>query len=37
MDDLPVAVPADGWGQLLLYRTDLFEAAGLAAPRPSRT
>jgi multiple sugar transport system substrate-binding protein len=28
----PTAVPSDGWGQLLIYRTDLFEAAGLAAP-----
>lgn len=27
-----VAVPADGWGQLLIYRADLFEAAGLEAP-----
>ncbi len=26
------AVPSDGWGQLLLYRTDLFEQAGLAPP-----
>jgi multiple sugar transport system substrate-binding protein len=31
-DDQPVAVPADGWGQLLVYRTDLFEEAGLEAP-----
>lgn len=31
-DDQPVAVPADGWGQLLVYRTDLFEAAGLTPP-----
>jgi multiple sugar transport system substrate-binding protein len=31
-DDQPVAVPADGWGQLLLYRTDLFEEAGLEPP-----
>ncbi len=27
-----VAVPADGWGQLLIYRKDLFDAKGLAAP-----
>ncbi|GAB4527722.1 MAG: extracellular solute-binding protein [Anaerolineae bacterium] len=27
-----VAVPADGWGQLLIYRQDLFDAAGLEAP-----
>ncbi len=26
------AVPTDGWGQLLIYRADLFEAAGLEAP-----
>lgn len=26
------AVPADGWTQLLLYRADLFEQAGLAPP-----
>jgi multiple sugar transport system substrate-binding protein len=25
-------VPSDGWGQLLIYRKDLFDAAGLAAP-----
>jgi len=31
-DGKPTAVPSDGWGQLLIYRTDLFEAAGLAAP-----
>jgi multiple sugar transport system substrate-binding protein len=28
-----VAVPSDGWGQLLIYRKDLFDAAGLRAPR----
>ena len=28
----PAAVPTDGWGQLLFYRTDLFEAAGLEPP-----
>lgn len=27
------AVPSDGWGQLLIYRKDLFDAAGLDAPR----
>ncbi len=32
-DGTPVAVPSDGWGQVLLYRTDLFEAAGLEAPQ----
>jgi multiple sugar transport system substrate-binding protein len=26
------AVPTDGWGQLLLYRKDLFEKKGLAVP-----
>jgi multiple sugar transport system substrate-binding protein len=26
------AVPSDGWGQLLVYRQDLFEAAGLGPP-----
>ena len=26
------AVPADGWGQLLLYRTDLFREKGLHVP-----
>jgi multiple sugar transport system substrate-binding protein len=26
------AVPSDGWGQILIYRADLFEAAGLEAP-----
>ncbi len=26
------SVPADGWTQLLLYRSDLFEEAGLAPP-----
>ena len=28
-----VAVPSDSWAQLLVYRKDLFEAAGLAEPR----
>jgi len=26
------AVPSDGWGQLLIYRQDLFDAAGLDTP-----
>lgn len=26
------AVPSDGWGQFLFYRTDLFEEAGLEPP-----
>lgn len=32
VDGTPVAVPSDGWGQILVYRADLFEAAGLARP-----
>jgi len=31
------AVPSDGWGQLLVYRQDLFDAAGLAAPTTYET
>jgi multiple sugar transport system substrate-binding protein len=31
-DGEQLAVPSDGWAQLLFYRTDLFEAAGLDAP-----
>jgi len=27
-----LAVPSDGWAQLLVYRADLFEEAGLAPP-----
>ncbi|MEV0379153.1 extracellular solute-binding protein [Nonomuraea sp. NPDC050643] len=27
-----LAVPSDGWAQLILYRKDLFEKAGLRAP-----
>ena len=27
-----VAVPTDGWTQLVVYRADMFKAAGLAAP-----
>jgi len=30
--DTQLAVPSDGWAQLLYYRTDLFAEAGLAAP-----
>jgi multiple sugar transport system substrate-binding protein len=30
--DTQLAVPSDGWAQLLLYRKDLFDAQGLAAP-----
>ncbi len=28
----PLAVPSDGWAQLILYRKDLFERAGLKPP-----
>ena len=31
-DGQPVAVPSDSWTQLLVYRKDLFDQAGLAAP-----
>lgn len=31
-DGAQLAVPSDGWAQLLYYRTDLFAAAGLDAP-----
>jgi multiple sugar transport system substrate-binding protein len=31
-DGLYASVPSDGWGQLLVFRKDLFEEAGLAAP-----
>jgi multiple sugar transport system substrate-binding protein len=31
-DGRQLAVPSDGWAQLLFYRKDLFQAAGLAAP-----
>lgn len=27
-----ISVPTDGWGQLLIYRKDLFDAKGLEAP-----
>lgn len=30
--DTRLAVPSDGWAQLLVYRTDLFEQAGLEPP-----
>ena len=30
--DRQLAVPSDGWAQLLVYRKDLFEAAGLQPP-----
>jgi len=31
-DGQTAAVPVDGWTQMVLYRADLFEAAGLDAP-----
>ena len=31
-DGSVVAVPSDSWAQILVYRKDLFDAAGLAAP-----
>ena len=31
-DGMTAAVPVDGWTQMVVYRKDLFEAAGLAAP-----
>jgi multiple sugar transport system substrate-binding protein len=31
-DGKATGVPSDGWGQLLIYRKDLFEKAGLSAP-----
>ena len=31
-DGRQLAVPSDGWAQLLFYRKDLFDKAGLAAP-----
>lgn len=32
-DGQVAAVPSDGWGQLLIYRKDVFDEAGIAAPR----
>ena len=32
-DGKATGVPSDGWGQLLIYRKDLFEEAGLQAPK----
>lgn len=31
-DGIYAAVPVDGWTQMVVYRTDLFEAAGLEPP-----
>jgi multiple sugar transport system substrate-binding protein len=32
-DGVATGVPSDGWGQLLIYRRDLFDAAGLPTPQ----
>ena len=32
-DGKATGVPSDGWGQLLIYRKDLFEKAGLEPPK----
>src|SRR5215207_10504724 len=32
-DGKATGVPSDGWGQLLIYRKDLFDKVGLAAPK----
>jgi multiple sugar transport system substrate-binding protein len=32
VDGVPAAVPSDGWGQLLIYRKDLFDEADLGKP-----
>jgi len=32
-DGVATGVPSDGWGQLLIYRRDLFDKAGLDAPK----
>lgn len=31
-DSGPISVPSDGWGQFIIYRTDLFDQLGLPAP-----
>jgi len=35
--DTQLAVPSDGWAQLLVYRKDLFDAAGLQPPTTYET
>ncbi len=35
--DRQLSVPSDAWAQILVYRTDLFEAAGLEAPTTYET
>jgi multiple sugar transport system substrate-binding protein len=32
-DGKATGIPSDGWGQLLIYRKDLFDKAGLSAPQ----
>jgi multiple sugar transport system substrate-binding protein len=32
-EGVATGIPSDGWGQLLIYRRDLFEKAGLDAPQ----
>jgi multiple sugar transport system substrate-binding protein len=32
-DGVATGVPSDGWGQLLIYRQDVFDEAGLEAPQ----
>jgi multiple sugar transport system substrate-binding protein len=32
-DGVATGVPSDGWGQLLIYRADMFEEAGLEPPQ----
>jgi multiple sugar transport system substrate-binding protein len=32
-DGKATGIPSDGWGQLLIYRKDLFDKAGLSAPK----
>jgi multiple sugar transport system substrate-binding protein len=32
-DGVATGVPSDGWGQLLIYRKDVFDKAGLEAPQ----
>jgi multiple sugar transport system substrate-binding protein len=32
-DGVATGVPSDGWGQLLIYRKDVFDKAGLQAPQ----
>ena len=37
VDDALIGIPSDSWAQLLVYRTDLFEAAGLEPPTTYET